>query len=537
MEYKIRGVALILLFGLFMIQAGWSAVADEIMNEGTFNITQAAEEIGIKDIVEMPDLNQNLQNPILQTKNQSMISGTGELTEIIEINNTAGESIKGYLIIRGDDETTWQYSIHENNQTGYSNLIASVQASNASFITLSSHAVSSEKHHSLTRIEISKNSLPHNERCSGFIGMFTCVEGKSSYSRGDGINLTGRTDWVCRSYHEVPEDSPAALSPATGSRAERYHNGRAFPLWEGDEMTAYFDDELEISPLDEESPFYDTYASSDGTIINGHLPKITTDTISGPESTQSSQYAIGITGDYTSLWNLGKDWKPGDLFEPGNATICSIVASKNSTVTYYGDASSVPEGKSSSQYNAEATAQSVKYSIQTTPDRRNEHFTLGYLYGGMKSNAGQSRSTGTSIPASFKGSLSGYYDNGTCDVSENIMLSGAYITRNVYGGILEREEWKPVSVVEGNISAGSMQDTFGASRITGVSTFTMQRSDEGRAALKGRLLASAPEKLPITRNMDVITPEQVAYKRSQSRTGLKYIKEDAGFINGIVDLT
>lgn len=524
-----------LFFVYFMVLVGGTGSAEEMMDESTFTITRAVEEIGIEELAEISGGNQDLQDHDLLTMNQPMRSGTGNLTEVIEVNNTAGESVKGYLTIRGDDATIWQYSLNGSNTTGSCYLVAMVQAADASYIMLSTDAVSADMHHSTADTTISSKSLPNHGRCSGYIGMATGVDQNHTYSWGDGSNQTGRIDWFSRSYHEIPADSPAFVSRGAGWPDEDNRTVSARTMRAIGEVPVGLDQDQEISPPDEQSPFFNTYASSDGLVINGNITEIHSYSSSRPEAAVSRQKIARITGGSASLWNLGEDWMPGDDYNPGNAMICSVDASKNSGITYYGEASSSERG-SSTEYQTEATAKSVKYSIQSTADRRNEHFTLSALSGGIDGNAGQTPSTRNTIPASFKGSQDGSYSNGTCHVSENISLSGAYITRNVYGGILKREDWLPVSLVEGNISTGSIQDAYGASRLTGVSTLTVQRSDAGQAALKGRWLASAPEKLPITRNLDVITPSHVGYTRSQSLTGLKYIKEEGAFSDGMVHL-
>lgn len=509
-----RGLVLILTMIIGWVFLFPGCQADVFSGDEEFNLTQAAEEINLPTPPEKITIPKLPEVIIPANDSAALISGTGNLSRLIEINNTQGDYAFGLLQIEGDDSTRWEYLIESSNKspcyvTGY------VSVYDATKFLFQSHAVSPDQHFSYAGVGLQEGAWTDAGRYSGEITIATSSSQNSTTSWVSGKNETGTISHLCRSYEVIDENGSMPSEPRIEPGLEWNPQGNTTTI-----LPTTF--------------FYRQYAGSFCEINHGLIEQSSAYSTTSGTMAQSAQDLINGQGKSVSMNTRGEEWPPGDLHSAGNSTFEEWRGDNVMSVNHYGLAW-YGRNAGTAYGNTKGTAELIDFRVNPEADKRKSELISGFAGGRILGNAQQKQTGRVTIPASFQGYLAGTQVNNQCIISEKYDLSGTYVQRDISGDFETSGKTEKTGIF-GNMTAGRENGTTSASRLTGVSSLLINYPKSGEISVNGRWMADAQEGLPVIRNIEATTPGKTAYSTSQTFSGMKYIKEIGIYKNGFVDV-
>ncbi|WP_319578291.1 hypothetical protein [uncultured Methanospirillum sp.] len=480
----------------------------------SFNSSQAAMEVGLP-VKPMFHEAMTIPQPLdLMSQKASYINGTGNLTKLVEFNNSAGEYSFAQLIIKGTDATSWSYTIQGSNATNDCYASALVQVQNADQILLQGHSISKDRFIAYAGAGLQDTDWNDAGRYSGTIRISTETGEDGTLAIITGSNETGSIDHLCRSYHEIYRNcSELSTNEVPGLE------------WSPD--TNYVREFPSIF-------CYDQYAGDFASVSHGGLKKYSGYAISYNNESYSYHNMAGGSGKAITVNTYGEQWPPGNMNMPGNGSYEQVRGTDVTSFDHLGEA--IFFNKLHGAYGeTEATAGNLDYRISPTTNKHDPMSATGYVWGSTQASTPQSGTNKSAIPATMNGWLLGEFVGNTGLIYEGYQLSGVTVNRNVQGGIFSSNSDFQTGV-SGNITAGRSDKSTSVSRIDGASKWTIDLSDDNATTLDGRWMVDSMQGSPVSRSELAIKPGTSAYISSKTYSGSKYIKDRAYYKSGTVDV-
>ncbi len=502
----------LILIGTFLLFPGTSAELEA--GNISFNSSQAAMEVGLPANPLFHEGITPLYSLDSLDSKSAYINGTGNLTKLVEVNNSAGEYSFIHLSIVGTDTTNWSYTILGNNATNDCYTTAFVQVQNAEKILLEGHAISKDR-----VVGYAGAGLPDTEwndagRYSGTIRIRTETGHDGTMATITGTNETGTIDHICRSYHEIYRNcSVLSDNQVPGIEWNRNEN-------DVKDLPGIF--------------CYDQYAGGLASVSHGGMKDYFGYAISY-ENESFSYHTISDGFGKTIVVNTyGKQWPDEKLNMTGNVSYEQVRGTDVTSFDHLGEA--IYFNKLHGAYGeTKAKAGRLDYRISPTTNKDDPFSATGYVWGSAESSAPQAGTNKSAIPATMEGWMLGEFEGNTGLIYEDYQVSGATVNRNFQGGIFSSNSDLQTGV-SGNITAGRSDRSTSVSRIDGASKWRIDLSEENTTTLEGRWMVDSMQGSPISRSEQAVMPGTSAYISSKTYSGSKYIKDGAYYKTGSVDV-
>jgi len=501
----------LVLFTILFLSSGTSA---QQQNENiSFNSSQAALEVGLS----VPPVFQETRAipKTLNMSNQkaSLINGTGNLSKLVEVNNSVGGYAFVELEIVGTDTTNWSYLLESSNTSSECVASGTVQVENADKILLQGHAISRDQDVAYGGTGLPDELWSDAGRYSGKIGIEVQTDAYGTVALVTGDHESGSIDHLCRSYHPIESNSSDVSAPGVPG--------------------------LEWNPAGDvrnESPaifHYDHYAGDFLWVDHGTIENYLGYAISGDNTSFGRHQIIGGSGTTIKVNSYGEEWPIENMNVHGNQSLVEVVA--HDVTSFFHAGSAIYDKNLFGAYGmTKGTGRSISYKIspQTNPD--DPFVYAGFAEGSTEASAVQQGTNKSAIPATMDGWMMGEFVDNKAILSEDILLSGATAERKAEGGTYNQHSVE--TGVNSNISAGKPKNSVSTSRINGVSKMVIDFTDANATSLDGRWMVDSVQDSPVSRSVEAVMPGRSAYISSKTYSGSRYIKDGAYYRSGTVDV-
>ncbi len=501
----------LILFGILFLSSGTSA---ESQNENTsFNSSQAALEVGLSVTPMFQETRAIPKTLDMSNQKASLINGTGNLTKLVEVNNSAGAYAFVELKIVGTDTTNWSYLLQSSNTSDGCVASGIVQVENADKILLQGHAISRDQYVAYAGTGLPDELWSDAGRYSGNIGIEVQTDEYGTVALVTGDNEIGSIDHLCRSYHTIEPNSSEVSAPGVPG--------------------------LEWNPsggVRNESPaifHYDHYAGDFLWVDHGTIGNYYGYAISGDNESFGHHQLREGSGTTIRVNSYGEEWPTENMNVHGNQSMEEVVAQDVTSLDHTGAA--IYNKNLFGAYGlTKGTGKSISYKIspQTNPD--DPFAYLEFAEGWTEASAVQQGTNKSAIPATMDGWVLGEFADNTAILSEDILLSGATTQRKAEGGTYNQHSVE--TGVNSNITAGKPRNSMSTSRINGVSKMVIDFTDANATSLDGRWMVDSVQGSPVSRSVEAVMPGRSAYISSNTYSGSRYIKDGAYYKSGSVDV-
>lgn len=503
-------VGIAMMIGVLVAGAGAAVQGGE---ETTLNTSLAAEEIGLQAkpvLQEIPPMPDGLD--AVQT-DATGITGTGNLTKLIEVNNTAGEYAFELLQVTGTNATSWDYQAESANTTGNCYTWITARVTNAEKILLEGHAVTADLHVAYAGAGLSDPEWKEAGPYSGQLMIMTATRENMSSAWMIVENEQGTISHLTRSYHVINGTSSqselSGLVPGIEWAPEKN---------ETDQAEAVF--------------FYDQYGGSYLHVNKGSTGLYHSFASSGSGGARAVQILSSGAGKSLVSNTLGEEWPSGDVHQAGRGSFEQFRATNATSVDHFGQAL-FTKGNFGANGASKGTAESLDYQVSPSDSKREPVFAAGYA-GGMAMGITQ-RGGRISIPASYDGWMSAVSKNNHTTLYEQTTSSGAYLERYAEGGIYDRVTGTAMTGVLSTISSGKKTGATTPSQLNGILRCDIDQTAANATTLEGRWMVTSDQGSPLARLTRAVMPGRSAYSTAETFTGSKYVKERAYYRDGMVD--
>lgn len=473
---------------------------------------QVADEIGISAepvAPEVPQIMKDLGQSVLQT---DTITGTGNLSKQVEMNDSAGGYAHGLLEVVGTDETHWEYQMIWSNKTNLCYVEALISVENAERVLFTGWANTSNGQMSYfstgQREEYLADAPPYSGTVQFLAGAFGDYSGASMVTSKE----QGTVQNEIWGLHKTNYSSSEAEIPSSG-----------------------MDSVLNGTITSPGTLLYDQYARSEYAIVNGNVSFSQASAISGPNQAWSLlNIEIGRCKVF-NVYNDAADRLVKQQFK-GKEALDAVWADQVDSLHYSGY-SGFGLGNATAYGRAEGTAGRLNYELISKSNWNVLPNIAGHTWGTAEAGTRKTDLTGSgSIPASFSGWGQAELVNGVCKNTENLVMHGAYVERHSDGGTYPvSHTFIPEPGVQSNITAGRSGTPPGASVLQGMAVLTVD-ADSDPTTLNGRWIVSSPAGLPTGRWIRAAMPGQQATSNSLTVSGQRDIKEMGYYRSGLVDV-
>ncbi len=501
----------LLLFGILFLSSGTYA---EPQNENiSFNSSQAALDVGLS----VPSMFQETRAiPMtidMNNQKASFVNGTGNLSKLVEVNNSAGGYAFVELEIVGTDTTNWSYQLQSSNTSNGCAASGMVQVENADKILLQGHAISRDQYVAYAGTGLPDELWSDAGRYSGNIGIEVETDTYGTIALVTGDNEIGSIDHLCRSYHIIEPNSSEETAPGVPG--------------------------IEWNPAGDvrnESPaifHYDHYAGDFVWLDHGRIGNYYGYAISGDNESFGHHQLLGGSGTTIRVNSFGEEWPIENMNVHGNQTLEEVVGHDVTSLDHTG-AAVYSKDLFGAYGQTKGTGRSISYVIcpQTNPD--DPFAYLEFAEGSTEASAVQQGTNKSAIPATMDGWVLGEFIDNTAILSENILLSGATTERKAEGGTYNQHSIE--TGVTSNISAGKPEKSVSTSRINGVSKMMIDLANANATSLDGRWMVDSVQGSPVSRSVEAVMPGRSAHISSNTYSGSRYIKDAAYYKSGSVDV-
>ena len=502
---------LMIIVGILFLTTGVSAIPQD--DYKSFNSSQAAMEIGLPvkpALHEIPKIPQTLD---LKNQEATLINGTGNLSKLVEVNNTAGGYAFVQLEIEGTDTTHWSYQIQSANTTEGCVALATVQVENADKILLQGHAISPNLDVAYGGVGLSDDQWEKAGKYSGMVTVGSDTSKTGTVAIVNGNDEKGSIEHICRSYHLVNNtDSGSSTQKVPGLE---WNPG------------------IGIQNASAENLHLDKYSGDFASLDHGGIRSYYGYAISQAEITFSYHQMTGGYGKTCNIYTYAARWPFENTDILGNYSAEGILADDVISLDHTGQAIII-EDNFGTFGETKCSAGFINYVMTPITNMMDSLYYGGDIAGSAKASTPLQGTNKSSIPATFEGWITGIFNENVGTLYENYQLSGATVNRIVEGGAFNQQSLQ--TGVTSNITSGKDTKETSTSRINGVSKLIIDLNTGNTTTLDGRWMVDSPTGSPVTRYEGAVMPGTTAYSSSQTLSGSKYVKDTAYYRSGTVDV-
>lgn len=502
---------LMIIVGILFLTTGVSAIPQE--DYKSFNSSQAAMEIGLPVKITLHEIPKIPQTLDLKNQEITLINGTGNLSKLVEVNNTAGGYAFVQLEIEGTDTTHWSYQVQSNNATNDCFALATVQVENADKILLQGHAISPNLDVAYGGVGLSDDQWEKSGKYSGTVTVGSETSKVDTVAIVTGDDEKGSIEHICRSYHLVNNtDSRPSMQEVPGLE---------------------WNPTIGIQNVSAENLHFDKISGDFASLDHGGIKSYYGYAICDADIAFSYHQMTGGYGKTCTINTYAIQWPLENTNMPGNYSAEGIQADDVISLDHMGQAIII--GNNFGTYGAtKCSAGSINYEMSPTKNLLDPLYFSGYVTGSATASTPLQGTNKSSIPATFDGWITGIFNDNVGTLYENYQLSGATVNRIIDGGAFNQESLE--TGVTSNITSGKDTKETSTSRINGVSKLVIDQNTGNTTTLDGRWMVDSPTGSPVTRYEGAVMPGTTAYSSSQTLSGSKYIKDAAYYRSGTVDV-